>query len=172
MNQTRNLIQWKNLTNEEAAGFDFENYKYEFQHGLDWILKTNIDLPINGDSTNQCVYRLVIELDKFYYTDDGIDSPSVDLGSNLIKWDIKGSNEFTFKKSTVVRPAKPSEIPKPERVFKDGAFYPVIHTATGLNRDVAEHKKGFFWVTNSDDSWKESEFSWIGEELKIKWGEG
>ena len=35
MNQTRNLIQWKNLTNEEEAGFDFDGYKYESK--LTWI---------------------------------------------------------------------------------------------------------------------------------------
>lgn len=67
--------------------------------------------------------------------------------------------------------ATAAEIPEPKRVFKDGAFYPVIHTAPGLERDVAEYKKGSFWVTNSDLSWRESEFSWIGEELKIEWGE-
>ena len=165
MNQTTNLIQWKNLTDEEKAGFYFENYKYEFQHGLDWILKTNIDLPINGDSTNQCVYRLVIEPDKWYYCD------WINVKSEVLKGlDLAAFNTVADIKT--VRPATADEIPKPERVFKDGAFYPVIYQEAemiGRYRRIAAVNR--FWF-GSDDYTYESKLTWIGEELKIKWGEG
>ena len=60
MDQVTNLIQWKNLTDEQKADFDFENYKYEFQNGVHWNYiqtKTPYD---------HCVYRLVVEDDKWY----------------------------------------------------------------------------------------------------------
>jgi len=101
MNQTQNLIQWKNLTEYQKAGFDFEGYKYEKQVAYDWK-----EMPHKFTScVDDAVYRLVIEPDKFYYWND-----EDDIGSGV----KKGKDFITFGYKSL-RPAKPEEIPKPEK---------------------------------------------------------
>jgi hypothetical protein len=102
MNQTNNLVQWKNLTEDQKAGFDFEGYKYEEQHynSNQWMGYVSH----HGRDTTS-VYRLVIEPDKFYYWDDGDG-----IGSGV----KKGKDFITFGYKSL-RPAKPEEIPKPKK---------------------------------------------------------
>ena len=63
MNQTTNLVQYKNHTEEQKGDFDFENYKYEYQslQGLQWH-------SLKGSTADtERIYRLVIEEDKWYF---------------------------------------------------------------------------------------------------------
>jgi len=68
---------------------------------------------------------------------------------------------------------------EPKRKFKDGAFYPVR-----VEHDI---RKGqffchvaecsvdgssiIFWPTQCNENYELKDFSWIGEEIKIEWGE-
>lgn len=154
MNQTNNLIQWKNLTDEQKAGFDFPGYKYERQLDLDWTSSER-----KADALSGGVYRLVIEPDKWYYCEGTTDKPEV----------LKGLDLTTFnqvRNVPVIRPAKHSEIPKPKRVFKDGAFYPFV-----LNGDPCIGRYCPDLNMFNEIPIDEGGISWIGEELKIKWGE-
>ena len=80
MNQTTNLIQWKNLTDDEKAGFDW-SYKYKFQFNRSWN---------NYQPSNPCdndVYRLKIEPDKWYYLVHGDGSTEIIIGKDLLNDD-------------------------------------------------------------------------------------
>lgn len=168
MNQTKNLIQWKNLTDDEKAGFDFENYDYECQHlyasteWLEWSIKHH---SLQGERA----YRLKIEPDKWYwYEHEGDQGAQIggDIISNL------SCHGMELDRYQVIRPAKPDEIPQPERVFKDGAFYPVIHKSDDQNDIVEYDKQKDNFLTINWGACTIGAFSWIGEELKIEWGEG
>ena len=57
------------------------------------------------------------------------------------------------------------KIIKRPRKFEDGAFYPVVLGVSEV-RDTAWHSgSGFFYITSSDFSFEECEFSFIGEKL-------
>jgi len=101
MNQKTNLTQWKNLTDDEKAAFDFENYSYEHQleSSTKWI---DSDGPFSDD-----VHRLKIEPEKWYYLISSSDGGEFLQGSELLKDDY-------INVHPVVRPCQPSEIPKPE----------------------------------------------------------
>lgn len=107
MNQVTNLVQWKNLTQEQKDGFDFENFKYEVQrltNGVDFY--TSI-VSMNGEANYEKVYRLVIEPDKWYT--GFINGELVTcLGSCF-----DGLNPETL------RPARPDEIPQPEKTLEE-----------------------------------------------------
>ncbi len=106
MNQTTNLIQWKNLTQEQKADFDFENYKYEYQcRSIGWRDKTKSDA-----FALETVYRLVIEPDKWYY----LKRQRQELEGQI----IKGSNIGVVDQCFIFRPAKPDEIPKPKKTLE------------------------------------------------------
>lgn len=105
MNQTNNLIQWKNLTQEQKDDFDFENYKYECQPvGSKHFIGFLADCPDN-------VYRLVIEPDKWYAMERECDH---DHNVSI----LKGSNISEVDHCYMIRPAKPKEIPTPEKTLE------------------------------------------------------
>ena len=109
MNQSTNLIQWKNLTKEQQEGFDFEHGDYEIQSisvNNDWrdfLNGTTKDFPYCNDT----VFRLKIVDDEWYYCEWNDKSSVIRQGNDsqmASKW---------IANCVVVRPAKPSEIPKP-----------------------------------------------------------
>ena len=105
MNQVTNLIQWKNLTDEEKAGFDFENYKYEYQICREWIKYEMGSI----DPRLDMVYQLVIEDDKWYYWVWEGES-FIKLGSQVVEMHRGGYS--------TIRPARPDEIPQDERTLE------------------------------------------------------
>ncbi len=113
MNQTTNLIQWKNLTDDEKAAFDF-SYQYERQlngHGTDWLMCSRNHQSAKVKADGDTVYRLKIEPEKWYYCEvktvpNGRLENTIKLGEHL-------TGDF-IQACHIVRPAKPSEIPKQE----------------------------------------------------------
>jgi hypothetical protein len=105
MNQVTNLIQWKNLTQEQKDGHDFENYKYEVQtiQGMSdvFVEANHYD---RRNNTREKVFRLVIEHDKWY-------TYSLRDASEDCSKTVKGSEFFYPDKAICLRPAKPDEIP-------------------------------------------------------------
>ena len=98
MNQATNLIQWKNLTEEQKADFDFKDCKYEQQ--LDdgsWIT-----IEPWGAFGN-IVYRLKIEPEKWYYFECQGQSHMV-----------TGKLIVNQEDAEILRPARKDEIPKQE----------------------------------------------------------
>ena len=110
MNQLNNLIQWKNLTDEQKADFDFENYRYTIQTPTNTKF---FDFDQKGRPYGitdfGSVYRLVIEDDKWYtYFSEKFSE----------KYTVKGY-EFTNPDGAIcLRPAKPDEIPQDERTLE------------------------------------------------------
>jgi hypothetical protein len=103
MNQVRNLIQWKNLTQEQKDDFNFENYEYQFLSEYEWTNST----VIRGESAGyDLVYRLVIEDDKYYVYEDG--------GREEV---FKGDEPYLVD-TKLLRPARPDEIPQPEKTLE------------------------------------------------------
>lgn len=99
MNQATNLIQWKNLTEEQKADFDFENYKYEIQRGVSF----GTWMPCSP--SDDLVYRLKIEPDKWYYFEhEPTGETGVTIGSKIGKPSVH----------EILRPARKDEIPKQE----------------------------------------------------------
>jgi len=111
VNQATNLIQWKNLTEDQKANFDFENYKYELQSTIDWVMRTSksIGLP-------DVVYRLVIDPEKFYFVDSH--KYTIPKNKNIIKGCDFGEDHFDDSDYCILRPAKPHEIPQPEKTLE------------------------------------------------------
>lgn len=100
MNQVTNLVQWKNLTQEQKKDFDFEDYKYEYQGEHNWWL------PHAGICKFERIYRLVIEDDKWY---TGF------INGELVT--CLGSC-FDGLNPEILRPAKPDEIPQQEKTLE------------------------------------------------------
>lgn len=111
MNQFNNLVQWKNLTDEEKAGFDFVDYKYEVQRLTNGVDFYSSIVSMNGEANSEKVYRLVIEPDKWYAMPD----PD---GLYVYKDILKGSDIKSPEKYTNLRPARPDEIPQDERTLE------------------------------------------------------
>ena len=113
MNQVTNLIQWKNLTEEQKADFDFENYKYKAQTANGWEDYSSFTY-LSSDSVvtqrEQLVFRLFIEEDKWYFCEGVYKKPI--LGKDLYCEDF---NVF----SENLRPAKPHEIPVKEKTLPE-----------------------------------------------------
>lgn len=107
MNQATNLVQWKNLTQEQKDAFDFENYRYEFQNGISWteVIPTNPRIKRNSNE----LFRLVIEDDKWYYCKRSV-CIRVYLGKEVL--------QSNHKYCKVLRPARPDEIPQPEKTLE------------------------------------------------------
>ncbi len=157
MNQTTNLTQWKNLTDDEKAAFDFEDYAYEFQsgHSIEWEEYTIALLRKLGANID-LVYRLKIEPEKWYYW-SSIQGKGVVLGSEIIY-----SHVFDL-----LRPAKESEIPKQElsledRVEAEYGGYEVVMLewegdfwcmcSNGTLHTNAQSMKGFYKYVYFEDS--------------------
>tara|TARA_R110002020_G_scaffold56890_2_gene156989 strand:+ start:835 stop:1413 length:579 start_codon:yes stop_codon:yes gene_type:complete len=110
MNQVTNLIQFKNLSDEQKAEFDFESYEYEFQffdEQTHWDRLGNVKYedPV-------AVYRLVIQPEKWYYVAaSGIrdSKPFIAIGESLEAYSVY----------RILRPATAEEIPKPEKTLKE-----------------------------------------------------
>ncbi len=98
MNQTQNLVQWKNLTNTQKFHFNFKDFKYQKQNGLEFKDLKGDEYPLGCD-----VYRLVIEEDKWYCC--FAHRWSIQKGSTLI-----GSSQHPSVLS-ILRPARPDELP-------------------------------------------------------------
>lgn len=99
MNQVTNLVQWKNLTQEQKDDFDFEDYKYVMQYSHETVW-TNPRTPVIEPGKNpNAVYRLVIEDDKWY---TGF------INGELVT--CLGSC-FDGLNPEILRPARPDEIP-------------------------------------------------------------
>lgn len=147
INQVTNLIQWKNLSKEDQAGFDFERYKYEWQSETIWESVNWAPLKPNSNG----VYRLVIQPDKFYYMEG-------ENGTEIIKG---GSIDNRDRKvSSVIRPATSAEMPKPatleDRVvaeYKDfevsmlewnGSFLDYICEGVDFPHTQAQSMRGFY----------------------------
>jgi len=113
MNQTTNFTQWKNIEDKQKTEVDFENYSYECQCDLSWI-RHNFE----GD---ELVYRLVIEPDKYYYwairTSHSFNG--IALGKDLLDEIPAGRDMISINQFDTLRPAKPSEIPKPEPTLEE-----------------------------------------------------
>jgi hypothetical protein len=135
MNQTTNLIQWKNIPDKQKAEHDFENYAYEYQneHSTDW---QNLR---DDDIFQDCVYRLVIEPEKWYFLELNRGGNEVIIGSNLLKDDYSGIHP-------TVRPCKPDEIPKPEKTLEDR-----IKDEYSDFDVVMCYQSGLFWSIELDD---------------------
>ena len=167
MNQTNpHFTQWKNLTKEQKDEYDFEGYRYNYQAGsgiwqpfIPQFAGKRLVSP-----EGQYVYRLVIEPDKYYY----VSCSAINKG---VPFTSEGLSLEHYLIYDILRPARISEIPKPKRSFKDGAYYPVIYLDG--EQDIAR----YFDEENTFDTivynvCKLKAFSWIGEELKIVWGKG
>jgi hypothetical protein len=109
VNQVTNLIQWKNLTQEQKDEFDFENYKY----GVQAPTNTTFSVPVTHKERPTTitdfgsVYRLVIEDDKWYCTNSNCDPQ---LGKDINRM---GAGTFQY-----LSPARPDEIPQPEKTLE------------------------------------------------------
>tara|TARA_R110002020_G_scaffold407668_4_gene617633 strand:+ start:301 stop:858 length:558 start_codon:yes stop_codon:yes gene_type:complete len=137
MNQTINLIQWKNHTPEVKDEHDFKNYKYDYQceHGTGWQYLDEDDV------FEDCVYRLVIEKDKWYYTEDYEGFQCQKLGSEINPEDY-----------TMLRPAKPSEIPKPESL-EDRIKAKYSGYEVAMCKPVTWHDVYFVGFKRGEKSW-------------------
>tara|TARA_R100000808_G_C2153015_1_gene162836 strand:- start:3951 stop:4514 length:564 start_codon:yes stop_codon:yes gene_type:complete len=102
MNQVTNLIQHKNLKQEQKDDFDFENYDYVYQ-GRD-------DCWYTGEASGEHVHRLVIVDDKWYTRTDDDGQQLTALGEDIDK--------ATIEYALSLRPAKPDEIPQPEKTLE------------------------------------------------------
>lgn len=106
MNQVTNLIQWKNLTQEQKDEFDFD-YEYHYQgereNTVSWWI------PHAGLCKIERVYRLVIEDDKWYWIED-------DNGEQACLGEFINQKDIT--KALILRPARPDEIPQQERTLE------------------------------------------------------
>jgi len=107
MNQVTNLVQWKNLLQEQKDAYDW-NCKYEWQgSGEDWYSD-------DGDLDSNAVYRLVIEPGKFYYIKTDFNTSGIELGKTLLDQEDAGDATFLLEEYKVIRPATEAEIPEPE----------------------------------------------------------
>lgn len=109
-NQTTNLIQFKNHTDDQKAEFDFENYAYEWQQGLEWSEITNTRFKAR-DAAGEDVFRLKIEPEKWYILSEDMVTPDEDDIEIVQGCKIIGDYSRLL---TYLRPAKPNEIPQPE----------------------------------------------------------
>jgi hypothetical protein len=115
VNQAINLIQWKNLTEEQQADFDFENYKYEGQYGGGDT--TFQEMPNNIRPSAQGVYRLNIEPDKWYFIRQGDflrDLLNLNKGLCILGKDLLNHKDVLVSDLDEIRPARLDEIPKQE----------------------------------------------------------
>ncbi len=103
MNQATNLIQYKNLPEEVQADHNFENYEYEYQDFYDW--------KVMNHHSPHYAYRLVIEDDQWYTRTDDDGQQLTTLGKDI--------DEGTIKYALSIRPARPDEIPQPEKTLED-----------------------------------------------------
>jgi hypothetical protein len=150
MNQVTNLIQWKNLSKEEQAGFDFEGYKYERQVNEEWEPFRDYDLSHNKHLN--FVYRLVIEPDKLYVTDFEGD---VNTLSGKFIIDENERDEVRISEYLSIRPATEAEVPKPALpvhvpeyrsfmmtfTFIDGVYSYYVNNVKMSNDEVWEYFK-------------------------------
>ncbi len=105
MNQVTNLIQWKNLTEEQKADFYTKNYKYKAQTANGWEDYGSFTYLSSDSAVTQkegLVFRLFIEEDKWYMMGVTDDEPYPRLGSDYEPLEVYG----------IFRPCKPHEIPK------------------------------------------------------------
>lgn len=100
MNQVNNLIQWKNLTQEQKDEFDFENYSYEVQKigsiETGWFYKQT------AQTFGKDVYRLVIEPERWYAVTGPYDHTFLSPGTEITLF---------YGSYNSIRPARPDEIP-------------------------------------------------------------
>ncbi len=110
MNQVTNLIQWKNLTQEQKDDFDFENYRYTVQTPTNTKFFGFYQKERPTSITDfGSVYRLVIEHDKWYtYFSEEFSK----------KYTVKGSEFVNPDGAISLRPAKPDEIPQQEKTLE------------------------------------------------------
>lgn len=97
MNQVTNLIQWKNLTEDQRKEFNFKDYQYVSQHGEMWM---HCAFESSYEGRPGTVYQLVIEEDKWYV----VEETSV----------VAGNTIALCAKYDGIRPAREDEIPKDE----------------------------------------------------------
>lgn len=142
MNQVTNLIQWKNLTQEQQDEFD-SSYTYEYQkeHSSDWVIALNPDF---SDFCGELVFRLVIKDDKWYYWVWEGES-FIKLGSQVVEMHRGGYS--------TIRPARPNEIPhKEENTTNFQLVYDPVTGNTGPKPDKAndyrEHHGSVAWLWN------------------------
>jgi len=123
MNQVTNLVQWKNLTDDQKAEYDFEGYAYETQglYDLNWFNASKS--KGTDEARNQKVYRLKIEPEKWYM----VDEDTGHLGENII------GREHRFAH---IRPAKTSEIPEQEPSLENKSNAELIDNWEKLERWV------------------------------------
>jgi hypothetical protein len=132
MNQVTNTTQYKNIPEEEQAGFDFEGYRYEIQNSFNGVAFSSPSLAVvpfpNG------VYRLAIQPDKYYYIEWPCDEPEIRSGNDIMA-------ELAIDNATLVRPATEAELPEPkpetleDRVKAEYPDYDVVMLEWGKGED-------------------------------------
>lgn len=134
MNQTNNLSQWKNHTDEQKADYNFHSYTYETQHEMMWM---ECIFSEAGRPHDDNVYRLKIEKHKWYFIAHNEFKSRVLTGKDLLK--IPALDTMN-----ILRPAKPSEIPQPETLEdKIKAKWPQYEVVM-----CKEREESFDWVLN------------------------
>lgn len=166
MNQTQNRIQNMNLTPDELADFNFDQYQYQFRDHKAESGWTNHKGLIHPGQ----VYRLIIQPEKWYYTGlVGADESCLETG--IIKGDdiIANASDYDF-----LRPATEAEIPKPatqeDRVKAEYGDYDVVilefdepdidgvsllcvmHNRSTVSHVLAQSMKGFYEYVYFDGS--------------------
>lgn len=84
---------------------------------------------------------------------------------------IINDNGLLYLQSTPIEGWGGEWVERP-RVFEDGAFYPVVLKGVDMNDTARYSHPGFFYITSSNCSFEENEFSLIGEKLPDSlWGD-
>jgi hypothetical protein len=146
MNQATNLIQWRNLTQEQKDEFDFENYLYEFQGtGKNWYPVTHLDKELG-----QVVYRLVIETDKWYMCEWNGNS-GCELGRDVLE--ALEEIPVHYHNYRTLRPAKLNEKPKPEKTLEQKIQEKWPRCAIIFIDKVKWHGVDFWGFKKGDKNW-------------------
>jgi len=116
MNQATNLIQWKNLDEDQREQFDFYHGVYEAQFPGNSKGWRDCSKQQSRESVVKChgdtIYRLKILPDEWYNIDYDIEygGNEISLGCNI----NGGKDNYKSLSIRVIRPAVPHEIPKPK----------------------------------------------------------
>lgn len=176
MNQVTNRIPWKLFTEDEKKEFDFQNGLYEYL-GEDntWRISQKDVYGRVKPAVGDYVYRLFIDSEKWYSVKCPT-MPDDEIKTMTSKGEFMLITDDFINRCVSIRPAKPSEITEPKRVFTNEAIYLVrLKGVIGNGDDVALYRDGLFKTirhTNpltANGLFPPEKFSWIGKELKITW---
>jgi len=149
MNQATNLVQLKNLEKPSVIDFNKLNM-YEIQ-GPTSNIWTEADKSVMGHPLVDCVYRLKICDDEWYYYSDMAHSDNYDCevvkGSKLLS--IDEDSPFHYTQLDELRPATKDEIPKPVPADEElvGYLCGVSDDSHGHAESNAENIINCFFIT-------------------------